>query len=166
MGRSVRTFLSTLLAGALALPSVGYARAAQEQDPQQSQPAQPQDQAGQQPNQGDQKSQSRKNSKAKQLSDNQLKKELESPYKKWLDEDVIYIISSEERHAFLHLSTNEEREQFIEAFWQRRNPDPDSPENTFKEEHYRRIAYATLRLGYSRLENRPGQDLHHVGPSG
>ena len=44
--------------------------------------------------------------------------------------------------AFLHLQTNEEREQFIEAFWQRRNPDPDSPENTFKEEHYRRIAYA------------------------
>ena len=55
---------------------------------------------------------------------------------------MIYIISPEERHSFLHLATNEEREQFIEAFWQRRNPDPDSPENTFKEEHYRRIAYA------------------------
>ena len=54
---------------------------------------------------------------------------------------MVYIISPEERHAFLHLATNEEREQFIEAFWQRRNPDPDSPENTFKEEHYRRIAY-------------------------
>ena len=46
------------------------------------------------------------------------------------------------RSAFLHLQTNEEREQFIEQFWQRRNPDPDSAENTFKEEHYRRIAYA------------------------
>ncbi len=54
----------------------------------------------------------------------------------------MYIITPEERHTFLHLSTNEEREQFIEAFWQRRNPDPDSAENTFKEEHYRRIAYA------------------------
>ena len=55
---------------------------------------------------------------------------------------MVYIITPEERHSFLHLPTNEEREQFIEAFWQRRNPDPDSPENTFKEEHYRRIAYA------------------------
>ncbi len=131
MDRSVRTFLLSLLAGGLALTSGGYARAAQEQDQQ----------PGQQ-DQQDQKSQSRKASKAKQQSDNQLKKELESPYKKWLDEDVVYIISAEERHSFLHLATNEEREQFIEAFWQRRNPDPDSPENTFKEEHYRRIAYA------------------------
>ena len=55
---------------------------------------------------------------------------------------MIYIITPEERRSFLQLQTNEEREQFIEAFWQRRNPDPDSPENTFKEEHYRRIAYA------------------------
>ncbi|MGH7839470.1 MAG: GWxTD domain-containing protein, partial [Candidatus Binataceae bacterium] len=70
-----------------------------------------------------------------------LYKELASPYKKWLDEDVVYIITPEERNAFLHLSTNEEREQFIEQFWQRRNPDPDSAENTYKEEHYRRIAY-------------------------
>jgi GWxTD domain-containing protein len=117
----------------MTLSPVGYARAAQEQD-QKDQQTQPQDQQ-------DQKS-SRKAAKARQQSDNQLKKELESPYKKWLDEDVIYIISPEERHSFLHLATNEEREQFIEAFWQRRNPDPDSPENTFKEEHYRRIAYA------------------------
>jgi GWxTD domain-containing protein len=134
MDRSVRAFLLSLLAGALALASLGHARAAQEQSQPQGQPDQP--------DQQDQKSQSRKASKTKQQSDNQLKKELESPYKKWLDEDVIYIISPEERHAFLHLATNEEREQFIEAFWQRRNPDPDSPENTFKEEHYRRIAYA------------------------
>jgi GWxTD domain-containing protein len=131
MDRSVRTFLLSFLVGALALLPVGYARAAQ-QDQQQDQ---------QQGQQQDQKS-SKKAAKARQQSDNQLKKELESPYKKWLDEDVVYIISPEERHSFLHLSTNEEREQFIEAFWQRRNPDPDSPENTFKEEHYRRIAYA------------------------
>ena len=70
-----------------------------------------------------------------------LEKELASPYKKWLEEDVVYIITPEERGSFLRLSTNEEREQFIENFWLRRNPDPDSPENTFKEEHYRRIAY-------------------------
>jgi GWxTD domain-containing protein len=73
--------------------------------------------------------------------DKELYKELDSPYKKWLNEDVVYIITAEERASFLHLSTNEEREEFIEAFWQRRNPDPDSTENTFKEEHYRRIAY-------------------------
>jgi GWxTD domain-containing protein len=131
MERSARTFLITLAAGALVLQPIGYVRASQDQD-QQSQPAQ-QDQQ-------DQKS-PKKSGKEKAKNDNQLKKELESPYRKWLDEDVVYIISPEERHAFLHLATNEEREQFIEAFWQRRNPDPDSPENTFKEEHYRRIAY-------------------------
>jgi GWxTD domain-containing protein len=79
--------------------------------------------------------------KAKQKRDKDLFNELDSQYKKWLNEDVIYIISPEERSSFLHLTTNEEREQFIEAFWQRRNPDPDSADNSFKEEHYRRIAY-------------------------
>ena len=69
-------------------------------------------------------------------------KELGETYRKWLDEDVLYIISPEERRAFLQLATNEEREQFIEQFWLRRNPNPDDPDNSFKEEHYRRIAYA------------------------
>ena len=69
-------------------------------------------------------------------------KELATPYRTWLEEDVIYIISPEERQAFLQLETNEEREQFIEAFWQRRSSNPDLPDNDFKEEHYRRIAYA------------------------
>src|ERR1700693_5247525 len=69
-------------------------------------------------------------------------KELETPYKTWLNEDVTYIISPEERTEFLRLSTNEEREQFIEQFWLRRSANPDLPDNDFKEEHYRRIAYA------------------------
>ena len=69
-------------------------------------------------------------------------KELDTPYKQWLNEDVIYIISPEERQAFLQLATNEEREQFIEQFWLRRSANPDLPDNDFKEEHYRRIAYA------------------------
>jgi GWxTD domain-containing protein len=69
-------------------------------------------------------------------------KELEGPYKTWLNEDVVYIISPDERTAFLQLNTNEEREQFIEAFWLRRSSNPDLPTNDFKEEHYRRIAYA------------------------
>ncbi|HYR87896.1 MAG TPA: GWxTD domain-containing protein [Terriglobia bacterium] len=69
-------------------------------------------------------------------------KELDNSYRQWLSEDVIYIISPEERNAFLQLDTNEEREQFIEQFWLRRSSNPDLPENDFKEEHYRRIAYA------------------------
>jgi len=69
-------------------------------------------------------------------------KELDTPYKTWLSEDVVYIISPEERSTFLQLATNEEREQFIESFWLRRSSNPDLPDNDFKEEHYRRIAYA------------------------
>jgi GWxTD domain-containing protein len=69
-------------------------------------------------------------------------KELDNSFKTWLNEDVVYIISPEERTAFLQLETNEEREQFIEQFWLRRSSNPDMPDNDFKEEHYRRIAYA------------------------
>jgi GWxTD domain-containing protein len=68
-------------------------------------------------------------------------KELDNSFKTWLNEDVVYIISPEERSAFLQLETNEEREQFIEQFWLRRSSNPDMPDNDFKEEHYRRIAY-------------------------
>ena len=75
----------------------------------------------------------------------QLQKELAGPFKKWLKEDVVYIISSEERKGFLRLATAEERENFVEQFWLRRDPTPDSMENEFKEEHYRRIAYANER---------------------
>jgi len=82
------------------------------------------------------------NTKEKKKNEAKLLKELDSTYRDWLEEDVVYIITPEERAAFLQLSTNEERESFIEEFWRRRNPDPESPENSFKEEHYRRIAYA------------------------
>jgi len=71
-----------------------------------------------------------------------LKIELSKTYRKWLDEDVRWIITDEEQKAFKMLSNDEERDQFIEAFWQRRDPTPDTEENEFKEEHYRRIAYA------------------------
>jgi GWxTD domain-containing protein len=71
-----------------------------------------------------------------------LKGELHGAYKKWVDEDVRWIITDQELSAFKHLSNDEERDAFIEQFWQRRNPSPDSPENEFREEHYRRIAYA------------------------
>jgi GWxTD domain-containing protein len=71
-----------------------------------------------------------------------FKRELRGDHKTWLDQDVRWIISDDERKAFMQLSNDEERDQFIEAFWQRRNPNPDSEDNEFKEEHYRRIAYA------------------------
>jgi GWxTD domain-containing protein len=71
-----------------------------------------------------------------------LQRELESAYRKWLEEDVGYIITDEERKVFKTLQNDEEREQFIEQFWLRRNPDPDSLANDYREEHYRRIAYA------------------------
>jgi GWxTD domain-containing protein len=78
----------------------------------------------------------------KKKREEKLRKELETPYRKWLNEDVAYIITDEERSAFKRLQTDEEREQFIEQFWLRRDPTPDTVENEFKEEHYRRIAYA------------------------
>src|SRR5215472_5631292 len=72
----------------------------------------------------------------------QLIKELGPQETIWLNDVVPDIITPEERQAFLELSTNEEREQFRESFWDRRNPDPESPFNAIKEEHYRRLAYA------------------------
>jgi GWxTD domain-containing protein len=71
-----------------------------------------------------------------------LRQELKGEYKKWLDEDVVWIITDEEAKAFKSLSNDEERENFIENFWLRRNPNPDSPDNEYREEHYQRIAYA------------------------
>jgi GWxTD domain-containing protein len=68
--------------------------------------------------------------------------EVSKTYKKWLEEDVVWIITDEERAAFKQLSNDEERDNFIEAFWQRRDPTPDTEENEYKEEHYQRIAYA------------------------
>jgi GWxTD domain-containing protein len=78
----------------------------------------------------------------KKANEKRFKQEVSGAYKKWLDEDVRWIITDEERSAFKQLSNDEERDQFIEAFWQRRDPTPDTIENEFKEEHYRRIAYA------------------------
>lgn len=65
----------------------------------------------------------------------------EDYYRKWLNEDVVYILTPEERAVFVRLSTSEEKDQFIEQFWARRDPDPRTAHNEFKEEHYRRIAY-------------------------
>jgi len=78
--------------------------------------------------------------------------ELPPSYQKWLDEDVAYLISDAERSAFLQLTTDEEREAFIEQFWLKRDPTPGTSRNEFKEEYYRRIAYANERFAW----NQPG----------
>jgi len=82
------------------------------------------------------------NDKERYRAQKALRQELKGPYKTWLNEEVPYIITDDERKAFMSLANDEEREAFIENFWLRRNPNPDSPENEFREEHYRRIQYA------------------------
>ena len=124
MPRVVRTLIAAAFSFAIFIPAVSAQEA---QDP--NNPPPPQTLTKEQ--RKEQKQKARK-----------TLKELDSQYKQWLNEDVIYIISPEERNAFLQLDTNEEREQFIEQFWLRRSSNPDLPENDFKEEHYRRIAYA------------------------
>ena len=85
----------------------------------------------------------------KELSDQErkdrlrsFKREVGKTYQNWIDQDVRYIIMPEEEQAFKLLGTDEERDQFIEQFWLRRDPTPDTQENEFREEHYRRIQYA------------------------
>jgi GWxTD domain-containing protein len=70
----------------------------------------------------------------------------DSPFRAWLTQDVAYIITDEERGAFKRLTTDEERNHFIEQFWERRDPTPGTPQNEFKQEHYRRIAYANQKF--------------------
>lgn len=132
MNRVGRITFLILLGGALLLP-LGARAYAQDKDTQAAPSDKPADTGKKAP---------AKNTKNLR----KLEKELATPYKKWLEEEVPYIITNEERAAFLQLQTNEEREQFIEAFWQRRDPTPDTVENEFKEEHYRRIAYTNERF--------------------
>src|SRR6266849_10682094 len=74
--------------------------------------------------------------------DKKLMKELGLDDTNWLLNEVPDIITDAERRAFLELGTEEEREQFKEIFWRDRNPEPESPVNPVREEHYRRLAYA------------------------
>ena len=85
-----------------------------------------------------------------------------SPYSQWLNKDVVYIITDEERDTFLHLKTDDERQQFITAFWERRNPTPGSADNKFKDEHYRRIAYVNEH--FATASGKPGwqTDRGHI----
>ena len=109
-------------------------------------PAQPQDQAQSGADAGQDQEVDpltrQRSDKERYKSQKALRQELKGTYKTWLNQEVPYIITDEERKAFSNLSNDEERDAFIENFWLRRNPNPDSPENEFREEHYRRIAYA------------------------
>ena len=77
----------------------------------------------------------------------QKKQKLEKNHRDWLERDVAYIITKDERDAFLKLTTDEAREKFIATFWEIRNPSPGSPTNTYKDEIYQRIAFADARFG-------------------
>jgi len=85
-------------------------------------------------------------------------------FKRWLDEDVRYIITKEEEQIYKRLRADEERENFIEQFWRRRDPDPNTPDNEYKLEHYRRIAYANQHFTAGiPLAKRSREDLCHLG---
>jgi len=79
----------------------------------------------------------------------QTDRNVDNAWQKWLKEDAVYIISDQEKTAFEHLGTDEERQHFVEEFWARRNPTPGAPENEFKKEHYRRIAYANKHWAWN-----------------
>ncbi|HYY68739.1 MAG TPA: GWxTD domain-containing protein, partial [Terriglobales bacterium] len=74
-------------------------------------------------------------------------KDLSERYRKWLAQEVVYIITNEEKQAFLNLDSDEARDKFIEQFWEIRNPAPGAPTNPYKEEIYRRIQYANEWFG-------------------
>src|SRR5580700_6943721 len=124
MPRVIRTLIATAFSFAILIPPVSAQQEAQDPNPPPPQTL------------------TKEQRKEQKLKARKTLKELDSQYRQWLNEDVVYIISPEERNAFLQLDTNEEREQFIEQFWLRRSSNPDLPHNDFKEEHYRRIAYA------------------------
>ncbi len=92
------------------------------------------------------KGEPKKQETRKENSKSRAQEEGNRALRKWLDEDVAYIITDEEKSTFKALKTDEEREQFIESFWLRRDPSPDTIENEFKEDHYSRIAYANERF--------------------
>jgi GWxTD domain-containing protein len=138
MFSSRRLLLVSLSLGLISIPASSLLLAQQTPSPsQQAQPA-----AGQNQNQESDPLKRQLNDKERATAQKALRQELKGPYKTWLNEEVPYIITDEERKAFMSLSNDEEREAFIENFWLRRNPNPDSPENEFREEHYRRIQYA------------------------
>ena len=89
-------------------------------------------------------------------------KNLAPTYRHWLDVEVPYIISSDERKQFLTLTTDPERDSFIQAFWRVRNPDSNSESNAYKDEHYRRLAYVNDHFGTAKYENGWKTDMGRI----
>src|ERR1700722_2813585 len=141
MFNSRRLLFTVLGCGVIGMPAGGLM--AQQNDPP-SATSQPQTTAAPAaaPDQQDDPMKRQLSDKERYRAQKALRGELKGPYKTWLNEEVPYIITDDERRSFMSLSNDEEREAFIENFWQRRNPNPDSEENEFREEHYRRIQYA------------------------
>jgi GWxTD domain-containing protein len=138
MFSSRRILVSVLGCGVLCVPAaVAFARQATPAAQEQAQPANSSDQGQEQDPLKRQRS-----PQERYKAQKALRTEIKGTYKIWLNEEVPYIITDDEKKAFLSLSNDEERDAFIESFWLRRNPNPDSPENEYREEHYRRIAYA------------------------
>src|ERR1700691_2441849 len=141
MTLNTRTLLSVALGlGLVFVPAIGLrAQNAAAQAAQQAQPAS--STTSNQDQEPDPLKRSRSDKEQFQAQ-KALRQEVKGGYKNWLNQDVVWIITDEETKSFKSLSNDEERDAFIENFWLRRNPNPDSPENEFREEHYRRIAYA------------------------
>jgi GWxTD domain-containing protein len=133
--KNYRLLFIALVCGLVITPSARISAQQTDNPPAQAQPSNSQ-------NQDVDPLKRERSDKEKFAAQKAVRQELKGAYKTWLDQDVSYIISDEERKAFKTLSNDEERDAFIENFWLRRNPNPDSPENEFREEHYRRIAYA------------------------
>jgi GWxTD domain-containing protein len=135
-----RTFLFVALGcGLVFIPSTGlFAQQAASPSATAQQQSGPATSQGQEPD----PLKRERSDKEKFAAQKAVRQELKGAYKTWLEQDVPYIISDEERRAFKSLTNDEERDSFIEQFWLRRNPNPDSPDNEFREEHYRRIVYA------------------------
>ena len=136
---SARFILCSVLAASLVWGNGLWSAFAQEQKPKEEPKQEPAPISDQLPKR-------ELSDKDRKRREKELRKELQSHFKSWLDNDVLYIITQEEKEAFFELNTDEEREQFIEQFWLRRDPTPETVENEYKEEHYRRIAYANERF--------------------
>src|ERR1700676_5165313 len=90
------------------------------------------------------------------------KQKLDKHYKDWLEHDVVYIITKDERDAFAKLTTDESRDKFIDEFWEIRNPNPGSPTNPYKEEIYKRIAFANARYSFDSVSEGRRTDRGHT----
>lgn len=77
-----------------------------------------------------------------------IEKKKGNKYEDWLKKEVKLLLSSGEEKEFETLKTDKEKDKFIELFWAKRDPLPQSKENEFKEEWYKRLEYVNKNLNY------------------